>query len=214
MKSESKFLERSRIALTNAESNPEIKTALATMGFDEAKYAEGWQVYNNAKERWELNKQEQTETRVVANSYHAAYSGLEMKFKRHRDLALILFKKDPDALLQLGVKGRFPTRYNDFFDKCKLFYTVINSNTEMQPRLSLIKLTPELATSCLAELDTLLAHRAEFDREMGESQVSTVSKNAALYELSEWMDEFDILSRIALYDTPQHLEVLGMLVRS
>ena len=88
------------------------------------------------------------------------------------------------------------------------------SETVSQEKLALIKLTPELATECLAELDTLLSHRSEFDKEMGESQSTTVTKNADLHELSEWMDDFDILSKIALYDTPQQLEVLGVLVKS
>ncbi len=213
-RSESKFLERVRIALTNAETQPKIKAALAEFGVDDAKFTEGWQIYNLAKENWELNKQEESETRLVSNAYHTAYGELEMKFKRHRDLSQILCKRDPDILIQLGVKGRFPTKYNEFFDKVKLFYTTIKTDTAIQTKLAMIKLTPEIATACLAELDTLLGLRAEFDREMGESQAATVSKNAALHNLSDWMDEFDTLAKVALYDTPQRLEVLGILVKS
>lgn len=214
IRSESKFLERSRIALSNAESHPEIKLALAEFDVDEAKFAEGWAVYNKAKETWELNVKEESETRVASNTYSTAYSELEMTFKRHRDLTLILCKKDPDTLIQLGVKGVFPSKYNEFFDKTKLFYTTISTNTAIQAKLKVIKLTPEVATACLADLDTLLTHRSEFDKEMGESQAATVSKNAALHELSEWMDDFDILAKLAFYDTPQRLEILGVLVKS
>ncbi|WP_372644386.1 hypothetical protein [Ancylomarina sp.] len=212
--SESKFLERIRIALTNAESHAEIKAALTEYGIDEAKFAQGWELYNLGKYSWELNKQEESETRLVSNSYHAAYGKLEMKFKRHRDLSLILCKKDPDTLIQLGVKGRFPTKYNEFFDKVKLFYTIASTETVVQDKLAFIKLSPEIAATCLGELEEVLALRANFDKEMGESQVATVSKNAALHNLSEWMDEFDTIAKIALYDTPQHLEVLGVLVKS
>jgi hypothetical protein len=212
--SESKFLERIRIALTNAESQAEIKAALTEYGVDEAKYAEGWELYNLTKNSWELNKQEESETRLVSNAYQAAYGKLEMKFKRHRDLCLILCKKDPDTLIQLGVKGRFPTKYNEFFDKLKMFYTSINTNPDVQNKLAFIKLSPEIAATCLAELEEVLALRANFDREMGESQVATVSKNVALHNLSEWMDDFDTIAKIALYDTPQQLEILGVLVKS
>lgn len=212
--SESKFLERTRTALTNAQTHPQIKAALAEYGIDESMFAEGWNLYDIAQGTWELNQKEESETRVASHTYRTAYSKLEMTFKRHRDLSLILCKKDPDTLIQLGVKGRFPTKYNEFFDKLKMFYTSINTNPDVQEKLALIKLTPELATECLAELDTLLAHRSEFDKEMGESQATTVTKNADLHELSEWMDDFDTLAKIALYDTPQRLEVLGVLVRS
>lgn len=214
IRSESKFFERVRIALTNAESHDEIKTALEEFGVDASKIAEGWQVFNLAKTTWELNKKEESETRLASNSYHETYSALEMKFKKHRDLALILCKKDPDTLIQLGVKGRFPTKYNEFFDKCKLFYTAINTNADLQSKLVLIKLTPETAINCLAELDNLLVHRANYDKEMGESQIATVSKNTILHDLNEWIDDFDTLAKVALYDTPQHLEVLGIHVKS
>ena len=214
IRSESKFLERVRIALTNAESHDDIKEAMEEFGVDATKIAEGWQVFNLAKNSWEFNKKEDSETRLASNSYHTTFSALEMKFKKHRDLAQILCKKDPDTLIQLGVKGRFPTKYNEFFDKCKLFYTAVNTNADLQAKLAVIKLTPEVAVNSLAELDNVLVHRANYDKEMGESQVATVSKNAALNDLREWMDDFDTLARVALYDTPQHLEVLGIHVKS
>jgi hypothetical protein len=214
IRSESKFLERTRIALSNAESHPEIKLALEEFGVGEAKYTEGWAVFNKAKRTWELNTKEESETKVVSNTYHTAYNELESTFRRHRDLTRILCTNDPDTLIQLGVKGHLPSVYNEFFDMTKLFYTTIKTNTAIQAKLELIKLTPRVAKACLADLDTLLTHRSEFDKEMGESQAATVSKNAALNELSDWMDDFDILAKLALYDTPQQLEVLGVLVKS
>ncbi len=214
IRSESKFFESTRTALGNAEAHPEIKAALAALGFDEAKFVEGWALYNKAKGIWETTKDEELETKLASNAYYKAYSKLETTFKRHRDLTRILCKKDPDKLIQLGVKGQFPSQYNEFFDLIKLFYTTINTNTDIQGKLSLIKLTPEVATVCLADLNTLLTLRLEFDKEMGESQATTVSKNVVLNELNDWMDDFDTLARVALYDTPQQLEILGILVKS
>ncbi len=171
-------------------------------------------MYNKAKGIWELNKKEESETRLASNDYYAIYSELEMTFKKHRDLTRIFCAKDPATLIQLGVKGNFPSQYNEFFDLVKLFYTTIISETAIQEKLKVLNLTPELAAACLTDLDTLLTHRLEFDKEMGESQAATVSKNAALNELSDWMDDFDTLARVALYDTPQQLEILGILVKS
>lgn len=47
-----------------------------------------------------------------------------------------------------------------------------------------------------------------------ESQQATQSKKAALLQLKAWMDKFDATAKIALYDKPQLLEVLGIFVRS
>lgn len=210
--SESKFFESSRTALSNAESNSDIKTALADCGFDHSKIAEGWNIYNNAKAVWEQNRMENTATRIASNAYHALYETVRLKFKRHRELVLILCKKDQDTLIMLGVKGRFPKKNNEFFDKVKLFYTEAKENAAVQGKLVIIKVTPEVATECLNELDILLNLRADFDMEMGESQVLTERKNRALLQLQEWMENFYTILKVATYDHPQRLEILGIQV--
>ncbi len=212
--SESKFLERSRVALTNAESNTKIQPALANYGMDTTKIAEGWKVYNTAKSTWELNKKEDTESKLASNSYKAAYSKLQSIFKKHRVQSLIFFKKHPDILISLGIKGKFPTKYNNFFDKVKQFYSAIKNNANIQEEVNKIKITEEIVTESLSKLESLLAERANYDKELGESQDVTKSKNAALLELQEWIEDFDIIAKVALYDTPQLLEVLGIFVRS
>ncbi len=210
--SESKFFEASRTALGNAESNLDIKTALADCGIDQAKIADGWKIYNNAKAVWEQNHIENTKTRIASNAYHTFYEMLRLKFRRHRELTLILCNKNQNILIQLGVKGRFPKKYNEFFDKLKLFYTEAKNNEAIRAKLAIIKLTPEVATDCLNELDHLLKLRADFDMEMGESQVQTERKNNALLELKEWMDNFHTILKVALYDHPQRMEILGIQV--
>ncbi|WP_066627871.1 hypothetical protein [Labilibacter marinus] len=51
-------------------------------------------------------------------------------------------------------------------------------------------------------------------RERGESQVSTQSKNSALIDLKEWLNDFEDVAKIAFYDNPQTLELLGFFVRN
>ena len=211
---ESKLVERSRSALTNAENHPEIGPLMAEYGMDAERIAEGWQVHNNARQKVDLKKQEEAETKVASNNYKAAYADLEATFKKHRDITLKFFRKDPEVLLTLGVKGRFPQRYNDFFDATHHFYSTIQNNAAIQQKVQLIKITPEVVTECLAKHQDLLNKRSDYDREEGETQDATQTKNAALIELDEWMDEFDRIAEVALYDQPQLLEVLGIFVRS
>lgn len=44
--------------------------------------------------------------------------------------------------------------------------------------------------------------RADFDKETGEAQDATVQKNMDLLEHKEWIEDFDIIVKIALYDKP------------
>ncbi|HKM44518.1 MAG TPA: hypothetical protein VJY12_03565 [Dysgonamonadaceae bacterium] len=65
--SESKRLEKVRVALTNAQTHTEIKPILADFGIDDAKITEGLDIYNNALVKWEQNKQEDLESKVTKN---------------------------------------------------------------------------------------------------------------------------------------------------
>jgi len=212
--SESKFLERSRTALSNAQLQQGIKQALADYGMAEAEITAGTAIYKTAQATWELNKKEDVETSAASKDYKKSYFDLQATFKKHRNQTLIYFKKKPELLVALGVKGNFPYKYNEFFDKVKQFYGTIEQDVSIQTQVSRIKITAEVVSDCLTKLDVLLSKRANFDKELGESQDATKSKNTALINLMDWMDDFDATAKVALYDSPQLLEVLGIFVRS
>lgn len=211
---ESKKLEQARIALTNAETHEEIKQALADYGMDSPKIAEGKSVYENTRAIWELNEKETAESRIASSNYKVAYEEVEGLFKRHRDHTLLYFKKNPEVLVMLGVKGRFPGTYTEFFDKVNQFYGGIKSNPDIQNEMNKIKITANIVEDCLQKHEALLSERAVYDKEEGESQATTKTKKAAFAELEDWMDDFEAIARIALYDKAQLLEVLGYFVRS
>lgn len=210
----SKFLERVRIALTNALSHTEIKPLLAEFGMDEPKINEGWVVYNTAKDSFDKNKQEEIEKKLSSNDYKASFLEFLGLFKRHRNQAVIFFKKHPDFLVKLGATGSFPTQYNTIFDTARAFYVAIQNHADIQAKLKLCKITPEVVTDSLMKLDNVMALRASYNKEDGEAQDATVQKKLDLLVLKEWMEDFDIIAKIALYDKPQLLEVLGIFVRS
>ncbi len=60
--SESKFIERARTALTNAQTNPVIKAALADYGMGDEQLLIGQQVFDATHTFWQSNIQEDAET--------------------------------------------------------------------------------------------------------------------------------------------------------
>lgn len=213
-KNEEKFFERTRIALINAVQQEAIKLALANFEYNAAKIAEGQKLYDSSKATWDLNIKEDAETENASAHYKSKYEAVEALFIRHRHQAQLFFKKDPDTLVKLGVKGRFPKTYREFFTKVQQFYTGIKADAQIQKEFNRIKIDAKVVVACIASIDELLKLRAEFDKEDGESQEATKQKNAAMIEMKEWMDDFDSIAQIALYDEPQLLESLGIFVRS
>jgi hypothetical protein len=212
--SESKFLERSRIALVNAASNAEIMSRMAKFGMNEEKLLEGLSLHDRAKAVKDRHEKEGVDSRLASNAYRNLFEDQQALFKRHRDLVRIYFKRKPDVLTRLRVSGRLPTKYNEFFERCRTFYLVIQNNPDLQELVLPLDITPEVVADCLAKLDELLKARASFDKDTAEWQDATQEKNRILLELKEWMDDFDTIAKVALYDNPQLLEALGIFVRS
>lgn len=212
--SESKFLERARTALFNARNHPEIKPLMADFGMDETKLTEGDTVYDHARSMKELSDREEKESRLSSNTYQLAFEEFQSLFKRHQDFVRIFFKDDPQVLINLGVSGKFPRRYSEVFDKAKAFYSAAQLDPGLQQQLNQVKITSDVVADSLSKLDALLASRSHFDKEMGESQEVTQSKNMAMLKLKTWMDKFDAIAKLAMYDRPQLMEVLGIFVRS
>ena len=211
---ESKFMEKTRTALANSSGNAEIKTLLARCGFGEAEHAVGQKKYDNTFFLWENHKREGADKAAASAEYDAQKNDVADVLKRHRDNARELFRKDPVYLMELGVQGAFPSKYNELFDAVSRFYNCIKTNDKIQQRMARINITTEVADTQLKALAVLKNLRSKLDSETAESHDATVTKNSALIDLKEWMDEFYSIARIALYDHPQLLEALGLSVRS
>ena len=212
--SESKFMEKVRTALANASGNEVIKVALADYGFGDAEHIVGQKLYDNTHSLWENQKKEDADTLAASAEYKAQYRDVAEVLKRHRDNVRQLFRNEPAYLMELGVQGAFPNKYNEMFDSASRLYTGIKMNDKIQQRLSRIKITPEVADAQLRALAVLKTMRSRFDAETAESHDATKTKDSAMIEMKEWMDEFYAIARIALYDHPQLLEALGLSVRS
>jgi len=211
---EGNFLDRSRIALTNAQSDETTKALFAKYGYNDEKFAEGWKFFNNANDAIILSKTEKSEENISALDYKTDFTNFIETFKEHRDKTRILCKKQPEVLIALGITGAFPVKNADLFSKSKLYYQKIKDDTEIQAKLALLNITPEVADATLAKRDVVLKKRSVYYKESGESEEATKLKAIALLELKEWIEDFDIIAKIALYNQPQLLESLGIFVRS
>jgi hypothetical protein len=213
-KTESKFFEQSRLALSNAKSEPAIKSALSEYSMTEEKLASGEDLYQMAYAKWQANIKEEAESKSASNDYKAMDERLQNLFVEHRDKVKIFFTREPDVLLKLSVKGRFPVQHNEFYDLVGLFYGTLKQDAELLAKVAILKITIAEVDQALAMLDELLQKRSVYVREMAESQAATQTKNDAIITLRDWMDDFYSIAKVALYDQPQLLEALGVFVRS
>ena len=74
--------------------------------------------------------------------------------------------------------------------------------------------SPDRLAAELAAVDEVEALHSKRLGEKSEAQQGTVERDKAIDELCNWYSDFRAIARIALYDTPQLLEAMGITVKS
>lgn len=211
---QAKYIEKSESALVNAKTNPEISPLMSKFFYNDVKLDEGMGLCGNAREAYSNNTKENKQSKQAQNKFDTTHDAIKAKYLRDKELCGRMFKKEPDVLIDLGVFGNTPANFELFVNHLTDFYGFIINNESVQTKTSLIDLGLEEATACLDQLKQLVEYKREYKVEQGESQNATKTKDQAIFELKEWMDDFDNIAQVALYDQPQLLETLGIFVRS
>jgi hypothetical protein len=212
--SEVQTIEQYRVALDNAENQPQIATTMAEFGYDAEELQKGKQIWQNASNAYNLNKTEDDETNEAYATFVAKKENVEDAYSLHRKKARVVFRSDNITLEKLGIKGSMPQAYVKWLEVVKKFYATATTDTTIQAKLVRLKVSPEdlVATNTLvSELETA---RSEYMREKGESQDATRTKDEAIAKLDDWMRDFYAVARIGLEDHPQLLESLGKIVKN
>jgi hypothetical protein len=212
--SEAAVLEQYRVSLENVKKQPTISSILGEYGYTPEVIAVGEGLYAGTSLVYKLNKTEDDETTATYAVFSEKKTGLSGLYKVHRRKAKVAFRKDPVVLQLLAVNGSQPRVYVKWMENVKKFYAEISNSEGLKGKLLIFKVTEEevaQATNLIIETE---AARAEYLREVGESEDMTQQKDAAFSTLEDWMSEFYAVATVALEDHPQLLESLGKSIKS
>ena len=212
--SEVQTIEQYRVALDNAEKQPQIATTMAEFGYNTDELQKGKQIWQNASNAYNLNKTEDDETNQAYATFIAKKENVEDTYSLHRKKARVVFRSDSITLEKLGIKGSMPQAYAKWMEVVKKFYTTATTDTAIQTKLARLKVTPEELTATNTLVVELETARSEYMREKGESQDATLAKDQAMAKLDEWMSEFYAVAKIAMEDNIQLLESLGKTIKN
>jgi len=213
-RAESAILERYRVALENATSQPEIATIMAEFGYDSALIEEGKNLFTQTRQAYDNNVKEDDETSQAYSNFMDKKKQLEDTYSLHRKKAKVVFRNEPEIMKRLIIDGTVPKAYVNWLEIVKKFYTEVLADTTLQTKLSRLKVSVEdlnAANTLITELETA---RAVYMKEKDESQDATTAKDNVFAKLDSWMSEFYAVARIALEDNIQLLEALGVIVRN
>jgi len=187
---------------------------MAEFGYDSALIEDGKQLFNETRQAYDLNVKEDDETSQAYSDFTEKRNLLEDTYSLHRKKAKVVFRKDLEIMKRLSLDGSIPAAYVKWLETVKKFYTEVLADTQVQTKLSRLKITAEDLNAANTLISELESARSEYLKEKGESQDSTKQKDATFSNLDDWMSEFYAVARIALEDNIQLLEALGVIVRN
>lgn len=211
--SEAQSLEQYRVTFVNAESQTQISTSLAEYGYDSTKMQIGKALYDQTIIAYNSNKNETEESIAAHSVFDGKKNELASIYSSHRKKAKVVFRNDPVTADKLEITGSLPKAYIKWLATARTFYTVAIADIDIQTKLSQLKITLDDLNATNALFPEVEALRAAYLKEKGESQDATSIKDNAFIKLDNWMSEFYAVAKIAMEDSPQLLEALGLIVK-
>ena len=211
--SEAALLELYRGALSNAASHPKIKSILSEIGYDEQILETGKQLYAETRKLYDECLREKDRIAEVQQEFQRKRDLLNIVFAKHRDKALVIFRKDKALARKLMILGAYPRTYVAWTETLRKFYQDASEDQGIQTSLSRLKLSPEEIEDGLKKLDEVSAALDELNKAKADSQHLTNLKKESFFRLEDWMKEFYMVAGSALEEQPQLQEALGKVVR-
>lgn len=205
---EAELLETFRISLENVRNQSEITGIMAEFGYPSEIINEGESLFNNARKAYDHNKQEGDETSKSYLDFLNVKHKLAKRYSNDRTIAKVVFRNDPAIKMQLALNGEIPTAYLNWLEFVRKLYQELSQNTELQAKVAPLKLTQEKIVEATNLISLVESSRADYIRELGESQQSKVQKDHAFAQLETWMREFYAVAKIALEDNEGLLKAI------
>jgi tRNA-dihydrouridine synthase len=200
-------------ATHNALSNEPIKKALSVYGYDEEKLKEGMSLYQKANALHLKQIKEYGEQFAATDAVMAAREALNNVYLKHLKIARIAFRNMRGINQELLLDGRRHHSHAGYLSQAETFYSNALDNKAIRKGLAKYFITEEVLREGLKLVEEMRMKYRKQLKEMGEAQEATDERNKAIDEMIDWFTDFTAISRIALEDNRQMLEVLGIVVK-
>jgi hypothetical protein len=200
-------------AVNGALSSPEVLGMLSVYGYTQEKINEGAELAANVMSMMTLQTKEYgdkfTSTEELTKMFGECYGRYMIIIK----LARITFKNEKGILYTLRATGKRKRSYSGWLSDARALYGNLLQNVEWVNEIGRFGVTRERLESeysLVQEFERLYHNKL---KEAGEAQQMTKDRDDAIDELSNWHSDFRAVARIALYEKPQLLEILGIVVK-
>lgn len=190
------YLTEAETFLTTASTDPEIRPVLEAHGYDDAEFAEGFQLAGDAMTAFGGRQTGAGAQSQATGDLATATAKAREDYAAFREIARGIFPAHDDRVT-LALTGNVPHDFQKFVTLAHTSY--VNAGKPPQS----VKLTRRgypaaRLTTLLAALDALVQTGSGQDEAQGDAVGSTAARDAAYEKLKEYMKELKAVARGAL----------------
>ena len=194
-------------------NNPEIQKKMAPFGYTEEVMNTGKAKHTATQSFIEVHRREYGEQYTATAAYNALWNAAYDEYRPILTLSRVALKNKQGALHSLRATGTRNRSVTGFISDARLLYNNLLSQAEYLTEVTKLGVTKKRLTAAIGNIEALSRAYETFFKEKGEAQDATVKRDALFDDLYNWYSDFRAVARLALNDSPQLLEKLGIVVK-
>ncbi|MCW3786041.1 hypothetical protein [Plebeiibacterium sediminum] len=208
------FILQSSIRINNSLNDDSIFSKVSEFGYNAEKIETGKALLNEVITlSASCNKKHNDVTIAYINKKNARNDAHQF-ISKYRSLAKIAFKNNTSAKTSLQLSGIYPLNYSGWLNQSKSFLRNILANNEWLSIMAGYGIDAVKLNDCLQKIDNVDALHQAILKAKGEAQNATLQRNKKIDELADWINDYEAVAKIALMETPQLLEKIGIIVKN
>jgi len=207
------FLYQCRLRIINSIEDDSVQQHVSKMGYTLERLEHGRILLITSIQLCEKFDKEYGEVRSAFDQRDSAQDEADHLYNGFFTVARVAFKKNMAASITLKLNERAPRTHSAWLNRTRSFYKNLLANEKWMLAMAEFNLSEEQLTEGLKQVEKVESYVDVIMREKGDAQNATKERDAKLEELSEWINDYESIARIALKEQAQLLEKLGIIVK-
>ena len=194
-------------------NNPEIQNRMIPFGYTKEVMNIGLAKHKGTETTIIAHRREYGEQYTAGEASDALWDAAYGEYKTILTLSRVALKDKRGALHSLRATGTRNRSLTGFIEDARMLYNNLLSQPEYLAAAGKFGLTKTRLEAAIQQIDELAHANESYFREKGEAQDATIKRDALFDDLYNWYSDFRAVARLALTDSPQLLEELGIVVK-
>ena len=201
------------LRINNSLGDDAVKNAVALVGYSERKLNEGATLSNEAATLYEVQLKEYGDVDDAQDKLKLSRKAVNKMYKVTLRIARIAFRNNVQAETTLELNGKRARTFSGWLKQSLNFYHAILANNDWVTAMAGYGQTEDVLNNALMDIKAVSIAAENVKKEMGDAQNATEMRDMKFEELINWLTDYDVLAKIALADSPQLLEKIGIVVK-